>query len=73
MIRIKLIEEFLLSAREYLVWLKSPDQYVLGAPLGRRRPDSVPTGAHVARDRERASYWTKVKVEENWRATQKDP
>ncbi|TYK17934.1 hypothetical protein E5676_scaffold306G002310 [Cucumis melo var. makuwa] len=33
------------------------DQYVLGAPSGRRRPDSVSTGAHVARVRERASYW----------------
>ncbi|KAA0058412.1 hypothetical protein E6C27_scaffold409G001240 [Cucumis melo var. makuwa] len=31
------------------------DQYVLGAPSGRRRPDSVPTGVHVARVRERAS------------------
>uniref|UniRef100_A0A9I9E6R8 Uncharacterized protein n=1 Tax=Cucumis melo TaxID=3656 RepID=A0A9I9E6R8_CUCME len=31
------------------------DQYVLGAPSGRRRPDSVPTGAHVARVWERAS------------------
>uniref|UniRef100_A0A9I9E7V9 NBS-LRR type resistance protein n=1 Tax=Cucumis melo TaxID=3656 RepID=A0A9I9E7V9_CUCME len=31
------------------------DQYVLGAPSGQRRPDSVPTGAHVARVRERAS------------------
>ncbi|KAA0050137.1 hypothetical protein E5676_scaffold163G00890 [Cucumis melo var. makuwa] len=33
------------------------DQYVLGAPSGHRRPDSVPTGAHVAHVRERASYW----------------
>ncbi|TYK17960.1 Retrovirus-related Pol polyprotein from transposon TNT 1-94 [Cucumis melo var. makuwa] len=33
------------------------DQYVLGAPSGCRRPDSVPTGAHVARVRERASSW----------------
>ncbi|KAA0038060.1 hypothetical protein E5676_scaffold237G001300 [Cucumis melo var. makuwa] len=31
------------------------DQYDLGAPSGRRRPDFVPTGAHVARVRERAS------------------
>ncbi|KAA0068052.1 hypothetical protein E5676_scaffold172G00220 [Cucumis melo var. makuwa] len=31
------------------------DQYVLGAPSGHRRPDSVPTGAHVARVQERAS------------------
>ncbi|KAA0047709.1 hypothetical protein E5676_scaffold648G001740 [Cucumis melo var. makuwa] len=30
-------------------------QYVLGAPPGHRRPDFVPTGAHVARVRERAS------------------
>ncbi|KAA0063109.1 hypothetical protein E6C27_scaffold1337G00170 [Cucumis melo var. makuwa] len=36
------------------------DQYVLGAPSGRRRPDSVPTRAHVARVRKRASYWVKV-------------
>ncbi|KAA0060154.1 hypothetical protein E6C27_scaffold542G00170 [Cucumis melo var. makuwa] len=49
------------------------DQYVLGAPSGRRRPDSVPTGAHVARVWERASYWAKVKVEESWRATEKGP
>ena len=33
------------------------DQYVLDAPSGHRRLDSVPTGAHVARVRERASYW----------------
>ncbi|KAA0037885.1 hypothetical protein E5676_scaffold487G00480 [Cucumis melo var. makuwa] len=33
------------------------DQYVLGAPSGRRRPDFVPTGAHVARVQERASSW----------------
>ncbi|KAA0025822.1 hypothetical protein E6C27_scaffold34G00770 [Cucumis melo var. makuwa] len=31
------------------------DQYVLSAPSGHRRPDSVPTGAHVARVQERAS------------------
>ncbi|TYK14789.1 hypothetical protein E5676_scaffold1610G00300 [Cucumis melo var. makuwa] len=70
---IKLIGEFLLSARKYLLWLKSPDQYVLGTPWGRRRPDSVPTGAHVASVRERASYWAKVTVEESWRAIKKDP
>ncbi|KAA0043073.1 hypothetical protein E5676_scaffold267G00360 [Cucumis melo var. makuwa] len=81
MIRIKLIGEFLLSAREYLCLTKisrydpsdstgssqldclsvssefATDQYVLGAPSGRRRPDSVPTGAHVASVWERASYW----------------
>ncbi|KAA0038061.1 uncharacterized protein E5676_scaffold237G001290 [Cucumis melo var. makuwa] len=37
--------------------LSNLDQYVLGAPSGRRRPDFVPTGAHVARVRERASSW----------------
>ncbi|KAA0054158.1 hypothetical protein E6C27_scaffold131G00830 [Cucumis melo var. makuwa] len=31
------------------------DQYVLGVPSGHRRPDSIPTEAHVARVRERAS------------------
>ncbi|KAA0049747.1 hypothetical protein E5676_scaffold106G00680 [Cucumis melo var. makuwa] len=31
------------------------DQYVLGAPSGHQRPDSVSMGAHVARVRERAS------------------
>ncbi|KAA0060380.1 hypothetical protein E5676_scaffold318G001190 [Cucumis melo var. makuwa] len=33
------------------------DQFVLGVPLGHRRPDFVPTRAHVARVQERASYW----------------
>ncbi|KAA0046192.1 hypothetical protein E5676_scaffold688G00120 [Cucumis melo var. makuwa] len=37
--------------------LSNLDQYVLCAPLGCRRPDSVPTGAHVARVRERVSSW----------------
>ncbi|TYK09767.1 uncharacterized protein E5676_scaffold127G00510 [Cucumis melo var. makuwa] len=31
------------------------DQFVLGVPLGHRRPDFVPTGSHVARVRGRAS------------------
>ncbi|KAA0056386.1 hypothetical protein E5676_scaffold120G002740 [Cucumis melo var. makuwa] len=31
------------------------DQFVLGVPLGHRRPNFVPTGSHVARVRERAS------------------
>ncbi|TYK01693.1 hypothetical protein E5676_scaffold775G00150 [Cucumis melo var. makuwa] len=31
------------------------DQFVLGVPLGHRRPDFVPTRSHVARVRERAS------------------
>ncbi|TYK27687.1 hypothetical protein E5676_scaffold225G00160 [Cucumis melo var. makuwa] len=34
MIRIKLIGEFLLSTREYLVWLKSPESYLHGCPSG---------------------------------------
>ncbi|KAA0033163.1 hypothetical protein E6C27_scaffold1276G00040 [Cucumis melo var. makuwa] len=41
---------------------KSPDQYVLDAPSGHRRLDSVPTGAHVARVQERASYWVEAEV-----------
>ncbi|KAA0052061.1 histone H2B.3-like [Cucumis melo var. makuwa] len=47
------------------------DQYVLGAPSGHRRPDSVPTGAHVARVRERASYWVEagVRARASWRTT----
>ncbi|KAA0060251.1 hypothetical protein E5676_scaffold639G00110 [Cucumis melo var. makuwa] len=50
------------------------DQYVLGAPLGHRRPDSVPTGAHVARVRERASYWvaTGVRARASWWAIRSD-
>ncbi|KAA0037288.1 hypothetical protein E6C27_scaffold68G00240 [Cucumis melo var. makuwa] len=37
-------------------------QYVLSAPSGHRRPDSVPTEAHVARVRERTSYWVEAEV-----------
>ncbi|TYK22500.1 hypothetical protein E5676_scaffold19523G00520 [Cucumis melo var. makuwa] len=50
------------------------EQYVLGAPSGHRRPDSVPTGAHVARVRERASYWVEagVRARASWRATRSD-
>ncbi|TYK22643.1 hypothetical protein E5676_scaffold195G00770 [Cucumis melo var. makuwa] len=50
------------------------DQYVLGAPPGHRRPDSVPTGAHVARVRKRASFWVKagVRARASWRATRSD-
>ncbi|KAA0032712.1 ty3-gypsy retrotransposon protein [Cucumis melo var. makuwa] len=33
------------------------NQFVLGVPLGHRRPDFVLMGAHVARVWERASYW----------------
>ncbi|KAA0060555.1 hypothetical protein E5676_scaffold420G00740 [Cucumis melo var. makuwa] len=32
------------------------DQFVLGVPLGHRRPDFVPKGAHVARVRERMDW-----------------
>ncbi|TYK01729.1 hypothetical protein E5676_scaffold775G00550 [Cucumis melo var. makuwa] len=42
------------------------DQYVLGAPSGHRRPDSVPTGAHVAR------VEAGVRVRASWRATRSD-
>ncbi|TYK21268.1 delta-1-pyrroline-5-carboxylate synthase-like isoform X1 [Cucumis melo var. makuwa] len=66
--RIKLIVEFLLSVREYFVWLKS-----LGVPLGSPKTRCVPTGSQIARVRERASSGAKVKVEETWRATEKDP
>ncbi|TYK18856.1 hypothetical protein E5676_scaffold204G00540 [Cucumis melo var. makuwa] len=47
------------------------DQYVLGVPSGHRRPDFVPTGAQVARVRERANYWIEVGVRAraSWRAT----
>ncbi|KAA0033752.1 hypothetical protein E6C27_scaffold142G00010 [Cucumis melo var. makuwa] len=31
------------------------NQFILGVPLGHRKPDFVPTGSHVARVRERAS------------------
>ncbi|KAA0059243.1 gag protease polyprotein [Cucumis melo var. makuwa] len=50
------------------------DQFVLGVPLGHRRPDFVPTGAHVACVRERASYWAGVGVraKASWRATRSD-
>ncbi|KAA0041807.1 hypothetical protein E6C27_scaffold67G001800 [Cucumis melo var. makuwa] len=39
------------------------DQYVLGAPSGHRRPDFVPTRAHVAR------VETGVRARASWRAT----
>ncbi|KAA0036821.1 hypothetical protein E5676_scaffold110G001860 [Cucumis melo var. makuwa] len=50
------------------------DQYALGAPSGYRRPDFVPMLAHVARVRERASYWVEVGVraKASWRATRSD-
>ncbi|KAA0047187.1 hypothetical protein E5676_scaffold1280G00130 [Cucumis melo var. makuwa] len=48
------------------------DQFVLGVPLGSPKTSYVPPGSHVARVRERASSWAKVKVEESWRATEKD-
>ncbi|KAA0047205.1 hypothetical protein E6C27_scaffold83G00890 [Cucumis melo var. makuwa] len=50
------------------------DQYVLGAPSGHQRLDSVPTGAHVARVRERARYWVgaEVRARASWRVTRSD-
>ncbi|KAA0066985.1 gag/pol protein [Cucumis melo var. makuwa] len=38
------------------------DQFVLGVPLGHRRPDFVPTGSHVARVRERVSSWERLQT-----------
>ncbi|KAA0066453.1 hypothetical protein E6C27_scaffold21G005510 [Cucumis melo var. makuwa] len=58
------------------------DHIVLGVPLGSPKTRYIPTGSQIARVRERASSWvplfrtlmeTKVKVEESWRATEKDP
>ncbi|KAA0066314.1 hypothetical protein E6C27_scaffold21G003730 [Cucumis melo var. makuwa] len=49
------------------------DQFVLGVPLGSPKTRYVPSGSHVACVWERASSWAKVKVEESWRATEKDP
>ncbi|KAA0041174.1 hypothetical protein E6C27_scaffold128G001110 [Cucumis melo var. makuwa] len=46
------------------------DQFVLGVPLGHRRSDFVPTGAHVARVRERAR--AEVRARASWRATRSD-
>ncbi|KAA0053208.1 pol protein [Cucumis melo var. makuwa] len=50
------------------------DQFVLGVPLGHRRPDFVPTVSHVARVRERASSWVgaEVRVRASWRASRSD-
>ncbi|KAA0049569.1 hypothetical protein E5676_scaffold94G00370 [Cucumis melo var. makuwa] len=50
------------------------DQFVLGVPSKHRRLDFVPTGAHVARVRERASYWVEaeVRARASWRATRSD-
>ncbi|TYK23811.1 hypothetical protein E5676_scaffold162G00070 [Cucumis melo var. makuwa] len=50
------------------------DQFVLGVPLGQRRPDFVPTGSHVARVREHASSWVgaEVRARASWRATRSD-
>ncbi|KAA0033495.1 hypothetical protein E5676_scaffold260G00260 [Cucumis melo var. makuwa] len=49
------------------------DQFVLGVPLGSPKTSYVSLGSHIVRVRERASSWAKVKVEESWRATEKDP
>ncbi|KAA0067943.1 hypothetical protein E6C27_scaffold138G001180 [Cucumis melo var. makuwa] len=49
-------------------------QFVLGVPLGLRRPDFIPTGSHVARVRKRANSWAEVEVRAraSWRATRSD-
>ncbi|KAA0035820.1 hypothetical protein E6C27_scaffold403G001150 [Cucumis melo var. makuwa] len=49
------------------------DQIVLGVPLGSPKTRYVPTGSQIARVREGANSGAKVKVEESWRATEKDP
>ncbi|KAA0048586.1 hypothetical protein E6C27_scaffold61G002270 [Cucumis melo var. makuwa] len=48
------------------------DQIVLGVPLGSPKTRFVSTESHIARVQERASSGAKVKVEENWRALEKD-
>ncbi|TYK02912.1 hypothetical protein E5676_scaffold755G00130 [Cucumis melo var. makuwa] len=49
-------------------------QFFLGVPLGHQRPGFVSTGSHVARVRERASYWAgaEIKARASWRATRSD-
>ncbi|TYJ96597.1 hypothetical protein E5676_scaffold1278G00150 [Cucumis melo var. makuwa] len=49
-------------------------QFVLGVPLGLRRPDFVHTGSHVARVRKRASSWVgaEVTARASWRGTRSD-
>ncbi|KAA0060790.1 hypothetical protein E6C27_scaffold137G00080 [Cucumis melo var. makuwa] len=43
-------------------------------PPGHRRPEYVPTGAHVARVRERARDWVEdeARAKASWRATRSD-
>ncbi|KAA0040458.1 hypothetical protein E5676_scaffold165G00010 [Cucumis melo var. makuwa] len=49
------------------------DQIVLDVPLGSPKTRYVPKGSQIVRVRKRPSSWAKVKVEESWRATKKDP
>ncbi|KAA0035720.1 hypothetical protein E6C27_scaffold285G004300 [Cucumis melo var. makuwa] len=49
------------------------DQIVLGVPLDSPKTRFVPTGSQIVRVWERANSGVKVKVEESWRATEKDP
>ncbi|TYK04683.1 hypothetical protein E5676_scaffold5117G00090 [Cucumis melo var. makuwa] len=49
------------------------NQFALGVLLVSSKISYVSPGSHVARVRERASSCAKVKVEESWRATEKDP
>ncbi|KAA0035224.1 hypothetical protein E5676_scaffold991G00650 [Cucumis melo var. makuwa] len=49
------------------------NQIVLVIPLGSPKTRFVPTGSKIACVWERASLGAKVKIEERWRATEKDP
>ncbi|TYK01308.1 hypothetical protein E5676_scaffold827G00080 [Cucumis melo var. makuwa] len=53
---------------------KSPDQIVLGVPLGSPKTSYVPPGSHFTRVRERASSWAEVEVraKAGWRMTRSD-
>ncbi|KAA0050653.1 hypothetical protein E5676_scaffold1737G00630 [Cucumis melo var. makuwa] len=50
------------------------NQIVLGVPLGSPKTSYVPPGSHIARIRERASYWAgaEVRAKASWRATKSD-
>ncbi|KAA0040273.1 hypothetical protein E6C27_scaffold2379G00020 [Cucumis melo var. makuwa] len=45
---------------------------VLGVPWGTEDQSYVPTGAHVARVRERARDWVEDEARASWRATRSD-
>ncbi|TYK23335.1 hypothetical protein E5676_scaffold142G003960 [Cucumis melo var. makuwa] len=50
------------------------DQIVLGISLGSPKTSYVPPGSHVARVRERASFWAgaEIRAKASWRATRSD-